>query len=50
MGFTPQQVGAMGLYQYAACVDGWNTAQGGGELAAPTDEEFEAAKQEHGLL
>lgn len=48
MGFTPQQVGAMSFYQYAACVDGINKAYGGSAVEAPTDDEFLAAKEAHG--
>lgn len=46
---TPAEVGACSLYQFAACVDGWNKAQSGeDELAAPTQAEFEEAKRAHG--
>lgn len=49
MGFTPQQVGAMSLYQWAACVDGWNRAQNPeGAITAPSAQEFEAVKRLHG--
>lgn len=47
MGFTPQQVGAMSLWQYMAVVDGYSRAHSGGgggmddktfdELAAMVD-------------
>jgi hypothetical protein len=44
MGFSPEQVGRMSLFQYAACVDGFNKANGGDDTPqAPTDEEFKAA-------
>lgn len=44
MGFTPEQVGRMSLFQFAACVDGFNRANGGEDgPQAPTDEEFRAA-------
>ncbi|MGE0845842.1 MAG: hypothetical protein AB7L41_06200 [Flavobacteriaceae bacterium] len=38
----------MSLYQFAACVDGWNRSQGGETTEAPSIEEFEAAKRAHG--
>lgn len=47
MGFTPEQVGRMSVYQFAACVDGYNAANSDA-VDAPTDEEFEAAKRAHG--
>lgn len=51
MSYTPQQVGRMSLYQFAACVDGWNRANSTSEtIDAPTAEEFAAAKAAHGDL
>jgi hypothetical protein len=51
MGFTPEQVGRMSLYQFAACVDGVNKANTPNDKGdAPTDEEFRAAKEAHGDL
>jgi hypothetical protein len=42
MGFAPQQVDAMSLWQFAACVEGWNRANGGeDEVEPPTAEEYE---------
>jgi hypothetical protein len=41
MGFTPQQVDAMTLGQFTACIDGWNAAQGGDDVEAPTDDEYD---------
>ena len=48
MGFTPQQVGAMSLWQFTACVDGYARAHSSGgagmddktfdELSAMVDE------------
>lgn len=49
MHFTPQEVGRMSLYQFAACVDGVNEANSD-SIDAPTDEEFQAAKAAHGDL
>ncbi len=42
MGWTPQQVDACSLWQFAAAVDGWNAANGGDEAMPepPTPEEF----------
>lgn len=49
MGFSPQQVGAMSIHQYAAVVDGWNEAHGSeGAGSAPSAEEFALAKHMHG--
>lgn len=39
----------MSLFQYAACIEGWNAAQAGEtRIEAPTDEEFAAAKEAYG--
>lgn len=44
MGFSPEQIGRMSLYQYAACVDGFNEANGNeASIEAPSDEEFRSA-------
>ena len=41
MGFTPQQVERMSLWQFSAAIAGYAKAQGGEEKTeAPTDEEF----------
>lgn len=41
MGFTPQQVDAMSLWQFTACADGYAAAHGTKEsVQPPTDEEF----------
>ncbi|WP_168797899.1 hypothetical protein [Pacificoceanicola onchidii] len=29
MGFTPEEVGRMSLWEFMACRDGWNVAHGG---------------------
>lgn len=51
MGFTPQETGKMSLYQFAACVDGFNKANSvEDQIGAPTDAEFRAAKEAHGDL
>lgn len=47
MGFTPQDVGRMSLYQFAACVDGVNRAHSD-QIEPPTPDEFQAAKEAHG--
>lgn len=40
MHYTPQQVDAMSLWEFAACVDGFVKANGGTEeAAAPSPEE-----------
>lgn len=39
----------MSLYQFAACIDGWNKANDPDEsVTAPSAEEFLMAKQLHG--
>ncbi len=51
MGFSPDQIGRMSLYQYAACVDGWNAAHSSEDhIDAPSDAQFRAAKEAHGDL
>lgn len=43
MHFTPQQVDAMSLWEFVACVDGYAKANGGAqEATAPTLEEHHA--------
>jgi hypothetical protein len=49
IGFSPEQVGRMSLFQFAACVDGFNAAHSPDSVTeAPTVEEFIAAKKLHG--
>ena len=41
MGFAPDQVDRMSLWQFVACVDGWKTANGVEDKpAAPSADEF----------
>lgn len=42
MGFTPQQVGAMSLWQFTAAVDGYARAHGGGGMDDKTFDELAA--------
>jgi hypothetical protein len=49
MSFTPDQVGRMSLYQFSACVDGFNRANGD-KPRPPTDEEYYASLRELGDL
>lgn len=44
MGFSPRDVDDMSLWQFFACLDGWNAAHGG-EKKAMSDAEFEAASR-----
>jgi hypothetical protein len=37
MGFTPQEVDGMALWQFAACADGWAEAHGGRRGAPMSD-------------
>lgn len=49
MGFTPRAIGAMSLYEFAACADGWNAANGAEEaLDAPSPDEFHAMVERMG--
>lgn len=43
MGFTPQQVGQMSVWQYMAALDGYVAAQGGEEKGLSKAEEDELA-------
>jgi hypothetical protein len=44
MGFRPADVDAMSLWQFAACVDGWNRAHGAKDgPGAMSDEDFAQA-------
>lgn len=39
----------MMLWEFAACVNGWNRAQGGGDKPDPiSDEDFELELRKHG--
>jgi hypothetical protein len=44
IGFTPEQVDGMTLWQLKACAEGWRLAHRGGHaaIAPPTDEEYQA--------
>ena len=45
MGFPPREVKLMTMWEYMACVSGWNRAQGGGyaHQGEPiSDEEYDA--------
>lgn len=48
MGFSPQQVGRMTLWQFFACIDGFVTANSPEKPAPPSDEEFERMLTRHG--
>lgn len=38
----------MSLFQYAACIDGYNRSQNPDAVDPPTAEEFQAMKELHG--
>lgn len=43
MGFPPREVKLMTLWEYMACVQGWNRAQGAGAKSTPmSDEDYGA--------
>ena len=49
MGFTPQQVGKMTLWQFNCCVEGYLKANSPEEKPeAPSDQEFDAMLKRHG--
>lgn len=51
MGFTPQQVDAMSLWQFTACADGYTATHGdGAKPQPPTDAEFMAWAHGEGEL
>lgn len=39
MGFSPREVDSMSLWEFSACVDGYNIANGGEEEVEPPSEE-----------
>lgn len=41
MGFTPQQVDQMTLWEFDACAEGYTTAHGGGKKAEVSDADYE---------
>lgn len=51
MGFTPQEVGKMSMWQFMAAVDGYVKAQGGGEKMSnkEADELFEWLQAKDGF-
>lgn len=44
MGFTPQQVGAMSLWQFMACADGWARANSSEAAKRSNDDMFEGVE------
>ena len=42
MGFPPREVKQMSRWEYLACVEGWNRAQGAGAAKPMSDEEYDA--------
>lgn len=46
MGFTPAQVDEMTMWQFAACVEGYNRAHGDNKPQPPSEEEFDTALAE----
>lgn len=45
MGFTPRELKLMTMWEYLACVGGWNRAQGSGHAhngGSMTDEQYDA--------
>lgn len=45
MGFPPREVDSMSLWQFFACLDGWNAAHGGDQNKEMSDAEFQAASR-----
>lgn len=50
MGLAPVDVDRMSLWEFTACVDGWNRAHGDGKPPPPTEDEFEAALRKAGPI
>lgn len=49
MGFSPAEVGEMSPWQFSACVEAWNAANGGEPaLPPPTDEEHDYLVAKYG--
>lgn len=43
MGFPPREVKLMTMWEYMACVKGWNRVNGGGDAGTPmSDEDYDA--------
>jgi hypothetical protein len=43
MSFTPPEVDKMSIWEFAACVEGFNRAHGDGKPKPPTEDEFDDA-------
>lgn len=43
MGLSPRAVDNLSLWEFSACVAGWNRSQGAAESAPLSDDEFERA-------
>lgn len=41
MGFSPAQVDQMSMWEFIACVEGWNKAHGSSKPAPPSEDEFD---------
>lgn len=41
MGFNPDELYAMSVWEYSACIKGWNKAHGGDKPEPPTEDEFD---------
>lgn len=44
MGFTPQQIGAMSLWQFMACADGWARANSPEAAKRANDDQSDAVR------
>lgn len=44
MGFTPQQIGAMSLWQFMACADGWARANSPEAAKRTNEDQSDAVK------
>lgn len=49
MGFTPQQVDQMSIWEFMACRDGWNAAHGGQEASAGVADFSDEWLRENGI-
>lgn len=41
MGFAPREIDCMSMWEFAACIDGYNRAHGGNKPSPPTAEEHD---------
>jgi len=50
MGFSPEQIGRMSVWEFLACRDGWNRAHGGAQGDADADAMSPERMRDLGLI